>query len=173
MVKPEPILTVDLTVSQFQYAWMIGQQRWERDLDKADEKKRSYKDSRMINLQGAIGEQAFAVMFGFDMDVSTEPRKGGVDFVADEISIDVKHTENTMDPKLRNPAYKLGHKYHADVYVLLAGVIDETVPTIGMIGWAFHGELMKKENIIKGSCTLPAAKLRRDLEAFRVLIGKK
>lgn len=173
-MKIKPICFVTLSIAEFEYAKMIGENRWKRDMDSgAAEKKISVKDSRRINIQGAIGEMAFAEMFDFDMDTNTNPRKGGIDFRCENgITIDVKHTENVTSPKLRNPAYKIGHEYHADVYVLIVGPVSGVAFKFGMIGYAFHGELMKKKNIINKSCTLDGRKLRWDLEGFRRLIGR-
>ena len=173
--KIKPILTIKLTDAEFKRAVKIGVDRWKRDKNgMARERKLGHKGCRQINVQGAIGEVVFAKMHKFKMEENTDPRKGGIDFRCENgITIDVKHTENTTDPKLRNPAYKIGKEYHADVYVLIVGAISGSTIKYGMMGWAFHGELMKKENIITGSCTLPARKLRRDLGDFRKLIGRQ
>jgi len=175
MPPVEPICIVTLTAEQWAEAWEIGAQRRLRDI-KAGVKENIYsgKDPAIINIQGAIGEYAFAVMFDFKMGKDTTPRRGGIDFVCENgLKIDVKHTENDRDCFLRNPAYKTAALYHADVYVLMFGEISALNFEFGMMGYAFHGELMKDENNFGGTYSLDARKIKRDLEDFKLLIGIK
>ncbi len=170
---PEPLLTINLTKDELAFATSVGKLRRARNVAAGvNEKIFSGKDPALINIQGSIGEGVFAKMFGFPWDINTKPRKGGVDFECrNGIMIDVKHTEQTVDPQLRNSQHKIERDYHADVYVLIAGPVCG--PKFSMMGYAFSGELMREENIDRGSYVLPARKLRWDLEGFRILIGEK
>jgi len=148
-----PIIVIELTPEQFQEAEEIGEERRKRDLAAgAKEKIYSRKDPKGINVQGAVGEMVVSIWTGWPMDKDTTPRKGGIDFVAPTgVTIDVKHTENTSNPKLSNPAYKIGAEYHADVYILVAGSTHSIYQRHGIMGWAFHGELMSQKTFRKAT----------------------
>lgn len=171
--KMKAVLTIILSQEDYDEAFRIGKRRRGEDIvSRAKEKIFSKKDPGFINIQGAVGEMVFARMFDFEMEKDTTPRKGGVDFVCESgLTIDVKHTENTENPVLRNPAYKTENEFHADIYVLIGGKILENLK-FGMYGWTFHADLMMPKNEVNGVCELDVSGLRRNLFQFLNLIGR-
>ena len=116
-------------------------------------------DPRALHVRGFGGEMAFAKLANLYPDFTTDPRRGGHDFILAKRKIDVKTTSDAT-PMLSVATWKKDEDI--DYYVLMNG----DLPEFEFIGWAYRSEILRTANVIGVCYVLKEMQLNRDLEEF-------
>lgn len=92
------------------------------------------------DIQGMIGEFAFAKQFNVFPDFGLSPRSGGYDGICGGLRYDIKST------KYKSGRLLCTRKYNKDVDVYVLAIVD--VPEVNLVGFAYSSQLINPDNLI-------------------------
>jgi hypothetical protein len=134
-------MIVKLTYDEFEICKTIGEKR------SLIARAANVKDQKIGNqngveadIQGMVGEYAFAKQFNVFPDFGLSPRSGGYDGICEGLRYDIKST------KYKNGRLLCTRKYNKDVDVYVLAIVN--LLEVNLVGFAYSSQLINPDNLI-------------------------